>query len=159
MNRSIYSIEATSKCCLKLFIDTSGLILLRKGKNDAAIPRNMLFTDPVWDSFPFYMRTVQSQTGTKIPPVGSATDTKSDRSEFVFGPVPCKRMKINVWRAIRTYTGPSSSRLYSSLYKSHICTLQRIGFNFVPAGRITAVWSVTFELDWPHPFPLSSSFF
>ena len=48
---------------------------------------------PVWYSIPFYMRTVQSQTGTKVTRVGSATDTKSGRSEFIFRPVPCKRMK------------------------------------------------------------------
>ena len=47
-------------------IHSSVLILLRKSKNDGAIRRNMLFMDPVWDSFPFYMRTVQSQTGTKV---------------------------------------------------------------------------------------------
>ena len=80
-----------------------------------------LWTVPVWDSFPFYMRTVQSQTGTKIPRVGSATDTTSDRSEFVFRPVPCKRMKRNGWREIRTHTGPSSSR-------SHVIT----PFNWFP---------------------------
>ena len=83
----------------------------------------MLFMDPVWDSFPFYMRTVQSRTVTKITRVGSATDTRSDRSEFVFRPVPCKRMKRNVWRAIRTHTGPSSSR-------SHVIT----PFNWFPEG-------------------------
>ena len=70
----------------------------------------MLFMDPVRDSFPFYMRTVPSLTGAKIPRVLSATDTKSDRSEFVFRPVQCKRMKRNVWRAIPTHTGLSSSR-------------------------------------------------
>ena len=43
------------------------------------------------------MRTVQSRTVTKITRVGSATDTRSDRSEFVFRPVPCKRMKRNVY--------------------------------------------------------------
>ena len=57
----------------------------------------MLFMDPVFDSFPFYMRTVQCRTCTKITRVGSATDTKSDRSEFVFRPVPCNRMKRNVY--------------------------------------------------------------
>ena len=46
--------------------------------------------------FSFYMRTVQSQTGTKVTRVGSAADTKSGRSGFIFKPVPCKRMKINV---------------------------------------------------------------
>ena len=50
--------------------------------------------------FSFYMRTVQSQTGMKVTRVGSATDTKSGRSEFIFKPVPCKRMKRNVWRPI-----------------------------------------------------------
>ena len=71
-------------------------MLKKKNKNDGTIRRNMLFMDPVWDSFPFYMRTVQSRTVTKITRVGSATDTRSDRSEFVFRPVPCKRMKRNV---------------------------------------------------------------
>ena len=116
--------------------------------------------DPIWDSFPFYMRTVQSypgcqrlftrgfrlwlsltcrpvadetklpvarekkplvlrvvpsRTGTKITRVESAIDTKSYRSEFVFRPIPCESMKRNVWRAIRTHTGPSSSR-------SHVIT-------------------------------------
>ena len=68
------------------------------------------------------MTTVQSKTGKKITRVGSATDTKTDRSEFVFRPVeermmpvPCKRMKRNVWRAILTHTGPSLSR-------SHVIT-------------------------------------
>ena len=98
---------------------SSVLILLKekkKSKNDGAIRRNRLSMDPdVCDSFPFYMRPVQSRTGTKITRVGSATDTKSDRSEFVFSPVPCKHMKRNVWRAIRTHTGPSSSQ-------SHVIT-------------------------------------
>ena len=60
--------------------------------------------------FPFYMRTVQPQIGTKITRVGSATDTKSDRSKFILRLVPCKRIKRNVWRLIRTHTSLSSSR-------------------------------------------------
>ena len=58
-------------------IHRSVVILLRKSKTDGAIQTNMIFMDPVWDSFPFCMRrlrTVQSQTGTKITRVGSATD-------------------------------------------------------------------------------------
>ena len=78
---------------LSTVIHSSVLILLRKSKNDGAIRRNMLFMDLVKDSFPFYMRTVQSQTGTKVTRVGSATDTQSGRSEFIFRPVPCKRIK------------------------------------------------------------------
>ena len=37
--------------------------------------------------FLFYMRTVRSQTGTKVTRVGSATEMKSDRSEFIFSSV------------------------------------------------------------------------
>ena len=82
------------------------------------LPSLVTVMDPdVCDSFPFYMRPVQSRTGTKITRVGSATNTKSDRSEFVFRPIPGKpRMKRNVWRAIRTHNAPSSSR-------SHVFTL------------------------------------
>ena len=91
-------------------IHSSVPILLRKSKNNVAIPRNMLLMDPVWNSSPFYIRTIQSQTGTKVTRVGAATERKSDRSEFIFRPVPCKPMKRNVWRSIRTPTGLSSSR-------------------------------------------------
>ena len=100
---------------LPTVIHSSVLILLRKSKNDGAIRRNMLFMDPVWDSFPFYMRTVQSQTP-KVTRVGPATNTQSGRSEFIFRPVPCKRMKRNVWRPIRTRTMSSSrSRVITPL--------------------------------------------
>ena len=40
-----------------------------------------------------YMRTVRAQTGTKITRLGPATETKSDRSEFIFRPGSCKRKK------------------------------------------------------------------
>ena len=62
----------------------------------------MLFMDLVLVSFPFYMRTVRFQTGTKVTRVGSATETKSNRSEFIFRPVPFERMKRNVWRPTDT---------------------------------------------------------
>ena len=58
------------------------------------------------------MRTVQSQTGTKVTRVVSVTETKLDRSEFIFRLTPCKRMKRNVeekWRSIQTHTGLSLS--------------------------------------------------
>ena len=42
--------------------------------------------------FLFYIRTVRFQTRTKVTRVGSAIEMKSDRSEFIFRPVPCKRM-------------------------------------------------------------------
>ena len=63
------------------------------------------------------MRTVRSQTGTKVTCVGSTTEMKSDWSEFIFRPVPCKRMKRNVWRPIRTHTGLSSSHSAAVVYR------------------------------------------
>ena len=92
-------------------IHSSVLILLRKSKNDGAIWRNMLFMDlfPFPSRFPFYMRMVQSQTGTKVTRVGSVTETKLDRSEFIFRLTPCKCVKRNVWRSIWTHTGLSLS--------------------------------------------------
>ena len=109
INRSTYSIEDTSKSCLHFLLIAVFLFCQEKAKNDGAIRRNMLFMDPVWDLFPVYMRTVQSQTSTKVTRVGSATDTKSDWSEFIFRPVPCECMKRNVWRAIWTHTILTSS--------------------------------------------------
>ena len=52
-----------------------------------------------------YMRTVRTQTGTKLTRLGRWTETKSDRSEFVSRPVSCKRKQRNVWRPIRTHAG------------------------------------------------------
>ena len=54
------------------------LLLLRKSKNGGAIRKNMLFMDPVYDLFFVHMRTVRSQTVTKVTRVGSATEMKSD---------------------------------------------------------------------------------
>ena len=78
------SIEATSKACLLMLLVTVFLFLLRKSKNGGAKRRNMLLM--------FYIRTVRFQNRTKVTRVGSATEMKSDRSEFIFRPVPCKRM-------------------------------------------------------------------
>ena len=55
-----------------------------------------------------YMRTVGTQTGTRISGLGPATETKSDRSEFIVRSVSCKRVKRNVWSSIRTHAGVSS---------------------------------------------------
>ena len=57
-----------------------------------------------------YMRTVRTLTGMRISRLGPATETKSDRSEFIFRPVSCQRIKGNVWRSMRTHAGLSSSR-------------------------------------------------
>ena len=73
---------------------SSVLILLKKKrKNNVAIQRNIVFCGPALRFASFYMRTVQSRTCTKVTRVGSATDTKPGRSEFIFRPVTCKCMK------------------------------------------------------------------
>ena len=55
------------------------------------------------------VRTVRTQTGTRISLLGPATETMSDRSEFIVRPVSCKRIKRIVWRLIRTHAGLNSS--------------------------------------------------
>ena len=56
------------------------------------------------------MRRVRTQTGRRISRLGPATETKSDRSEFIVRPVSYKLIKRNVWRSIRTHASLSSSR-------------------------------------------------
>ena len=78
---------------------------------------------------PFFMRTVGSQSGTKVTRVGSTTETMWDRSEFIFRPVPCKRMKRNVWRPIRTHAGLNTSRSQESVIycnRDGICSYYNI---------------------------------
>ena len=70
INRSIYSIEATSKSCLQLFIAVF-LFCAEKAKMIGPYQEKLLFMDPVRDLFPFYMRTVQPQTGAKVRPVSN----------------------------------------------------------------------------------------
>ena len=66
INPSIYSIESTSTSFLLVLLIAVFLFYKGKSKNDWAIWRNILFMDPVWYSFPFYMWTVRSHTGTKV---------------------------------------------------------------------------------------------
>ena len=61
------------------------------------------------------MRKVRTQTGTRISRLGPATETKSDRSEFIVRPVSCKRIKRNIWRSIRSHAGLSSSRSHVNI--------------------------------------------
>ena len=68
---------------------------------------------------PFFMSTVGSQSGTKVTRPGSATETISDRSEFIFRPIPCECMKRNAWRPIRTHPGLSSSGSRESVAYCH----------------------------------------
>ena len=57
-----------------------------------------------------YTRPVRTQSGMRISRLGLATETKSDRFEFIVGPASCKRIKRNVWRPIQTHAGLSSSQ-------------------------------------------------
>ena len=69
INRSIYSIEATSKSCLQLFIAVF-LFCVEKAKIIEPYQETcFIFMDPVRDLFPFYMRMVQPQTDAKVRPV------------------------------------------------------------------------------------------
>ena len=63
-----------------------------------------------------YMRTVKTQTSMRISRLGPATETKSDRSEFIVSLVLCKRIKRNVWWPIRTHTSLSSSQCHVNSY-------------------------------------------
>ena len=68
------------------------------------------FLDPGLRFVVIYVRTELTQTGTRISRLGPATETKSDRSEFIVRPVSCKRIKRNIRMSIRTHAGLSSSR-------------------------------------------------
>ena len=65
---------------------------------DIADPEAYRFeiSGPGLRSVVIYTRTVRIQTGTTISRRGPATETKSDRSEFIVRPVSCKRKKRNV---------------------------------------------------------------
>ena len=91
MVQSLTLTEAYSKSCLQLFI-AAFLFCWEKAKMMEPYEE----TCYLWPGLrfaSFYMRTVQSRTCTKVTRVGSATDTKPGRSEFIFRPVTCKCMK------------------------------------------------------------------
>ena len=75
-------------------INVSGLINISVTQKH----RVLKFVDPVVIFVVIYMRTVRTQTGTRISHLGLATETKSDRSEFIVRPVSSKRIKRNIWR-------------------------------------------------------------
>ena len=99
MVQSLTLTEAYSKSCLQLFI-AAFLFCWEKAKMMEPYEE----TCYLWPGLrfaSFYMRTVQSRTCTKVTRVGSATDTKPGRSEFIFRPVTCKCMKSS--SASRSY--------------------------------------------------------
>ena len=84
-----------------------------------------------------YMRTVQAQTSRRISRLGPATETKSDRFEFIVRPVSCKRIKRNVWRSIQTHASLSSSQSHvnSPLVKFEFVHSQNNISNYVAHTR------------------------
>ena len=87
------SIETTSKACLLIVIGNSVPIFAKKKQKWwSQTKKHATYGPGLRFVFLFYIRTVRFQTRTKVTRVWSATEMKSDRSEFIFRPVPCKRM-------------------------------------------------------------------
>ena len=100
--------ETGTKCLVPGF-ETKWHVLSNKYVTDPKAYR-LEISGPGLRFVVIYMRTVRTQTGTRISHLGPATETKSDRSEFIIRPLSCKCIKENVWRSIRTHAGLSSSR-------------------------------------------------
>ena len=82
------SIEVASKSCLQMLLVAVLLFLLSKSKNGGAIRKKKSYLWTVMVRFLFYPRTVR-----KLTCFGSATEMKSDRSEFIF-------RSVNAWKEI-----------------------------------------------------------
>ena len=101
-------------------IYSSVLILLKKAKMSEPYEE----TCYLWtrSGIRFRFTWERYSLGPKITRVESATDTKSDRSEFVFRPVPCKRIKRNVYMESDTNSYQSKffpvSCIYPTLFSS-----------------------------------------
>ena len=67
-----------------------------------------------------------SGPGLRISRLCPATETKSDRSEFIVRPVSCKRIKRNVWRPIRTDAGLSLSRSHVNTPLLHVLLISDV---------------------------------
>ena len=110
---------------------SSVLILLKKKrKNNVAIQRNIVFCGPA-----LRFVSVFHENGTVSDRYENNSCRVSDRHEVRplwvrFRPVPCKRMKRNVWRAIRTHTGPS-------LPRSHVINPLVVVINSESLGSLT----------------------
>ena len=70
-----------------------------------------------------------------------ATETKSDRSEFIVRPVSCKCIKRNLWKPIRTHAGLSSSRSHGNTPSN-----SRIKFNCAPVAQLVEHWAAMWEV-------------
>ena len=88
--------------------ETFAAVYMKPGRNDMFRLINIRLTQkhtgftsgPGMTFLVIYITTLPTQTGTRISRLGPATETKSDRSEFIVRPVSCKCIKRNVWRAI-----------------------------------------------------------
>ena len=100
--------------------------------------------------FLFYMRTVRSQTGTKVTHVGSATEMKSDRSEFIFRSVNAwKEMYGDRYELIRVWVllslmeiPPSSASSWIDLWLWFSLFSLKIDFNYPLLILLFDFWCV-----------------
>jgi len=87
INASIYSIDTTFYILFPYVIDyvfrNSDAIIAKKQQKMMNQKKEHMRPGPGLRFVSVYMRTVRTQTGTKLTRLGSATETKSDRSEFI----------------------------------------------------------------------------
>ena len=116
INASIYSIDTTFYVLFPYVIDyvfrNSDAIIAKKQQKMMSQKKEHMRPGLGLRFVSVYVRTVRTHTGTKLTRLGPATETKSDRSEFISRPVSCKCEQRNVWRPIRTHAGLSSSRTH-----------------------------------------------
>ena len=82
-----------------------------------------------------YITTVGSQTGARIPRLGLATETKSDRSEFIVRPLSCKTEQKKECMEVDTNSCRSE---FVPVSREHPLTLC-ISYNFVRFGMVNRV--------------------
>lgn len=107
-------LKLLSTSCVLLLSITVTLSLLRNSKNGDPKACRLEISGHGLIFVSVYLRTVRTQTGTKLTLLGPATEKKPDRSEFILRPVTCKREKRNVRRPTRTHADLSSSRSHAN---------------------------------------------
>jgi len=87
INASIYSIDTTFYVLFPYVIDyvfrNSDAIIAKKQQKMMNQKTEHIRPGPGLRFVSVYMRTVRTQTGTKLTRLGPVTETKSDRSEFI----------------------------------------------------------------------------
>ena len=87
INASIYSIDTTFYILFPYVIDyvfrNSDVIIAKKQQRKMNQKKEHMKPGPGLRFVSVYMRTVRTQTGTKLTRRGPATETNSERSEFI----------------------------------------------------------------------------